>query len=95
MLHGLHPPDPPDPPDTSSSSIVEWNLPSPEPLQLKVRFAVPPQINNISKPIVSQLIKLDGTLAGKPAKFLLDSGASHKLRYKILFYSTPKVIIFI
>src|SRR4051794_20960407 len=78
VLQGLHPPDPPDPPDPISPSLnLEWDLPSPEPLKRTVRFKLPSQINSITKPVVHRLIKLDGTLAGKPARFLLDSGASH------------------
>ena len=42
-----------------------------------VRGAVPSHLNHISKSVENRLLKLDGTLAGKPARFLLDSGASH------------------
>ena len=35
-------------------------------------------MNQISKPAEHRLIKLTGTLAGKPARFLIDSGASHQ-----------------
>jgi hypothetical protein len=38
----------------------------------------PSQANNIAKPAEHRLIKLAGTLAGKPARFLVDSGASHQ-----------------
>jgi hypothetical protein len=73
VLQGLHPPDPPDPPDPSPSSVPESSPPTSSP----VRFAAPPQINHISKPVENRLIMLEGTLAGKPARFLVDSGASH------------------
>ena len=42
-----------------------------------VRFADLTATQPFSKPIEHRLIKLVGTLAGKPARFLLDSGASH------------------
>jgi hypothetical protein len=73
VLHGLHPPDPPDPPD-HAPSVLESVLPPP--LKRVIRFALP-QLNHISKPAEHRLIKLVGTLAGKPARFLVDSGASH------------------
>ena len=76
LLQGLHPPDPPDPPDPSPS-VLESVPPSSSVTPPAVRFAAPPQMNHISKPVESRLIMLDGTLAGKPARFLLDSGASH------------------
>src|SRR3954471_16280802 len=73
LLQGLHPPDPPDPPD--QAPIVPESV-SP-PLQRVVRFVPPPQLHHISKSDQHRLIKLVGTLAGKPARFLIDSGASH------------------
>ena len=74
-LQGLHPPDPPDPPD---SPLSLWELPNPFIPDKTVQFTEPsPQINSVTNSVVHRLIKLDGTLAGKPARFLLDSGASH------------------
>ena len=80
-LNGLHPPDPPDPPDDVPSVFPESVIspsPSPSPPRRRaVRFAAPSQLGHISSPVEHHLIKLDGTLAGKPARFLVDSGASH------------------
>ena len=73
-LQGLHPPDPPDPPDSPSEES-----PSPRSVS-KVRFdltSTNSQLNQITKPVDHRLIKLDGTIAGVPAKILLDCGASH------------------
>src|SRR4051812_31522415 len=71
VLDGLNPPDPPDPPDQVPS--VPESVP---PLRRVIRFTLP-QLNHISKPVEHRLIKLVGTLADKPARFLVDSGASH------------------
>jgi hypothetical protein len=76
-LQGLQPPDPPDPPDPVTSSIVDPNPTTSTSGHFKtIRFQLPSHINRIIQP-VDRLIKLDGTIAGVPAKILVDSGASH------------------
>jgi hypothetical protein len=76
VLQGLHPPDPPDPPDPSPPAVWEDRITGPD-LHRKVPFQLPTEVNHITKSVGHRLIKLDGTLAGKHASFLLDSGASH------------------
>ena len=80
-LQGLHPPDPdpPDPPDAAAAPpLAVWEdwLTRPDKYR-EVRFQSPFEVNHIAKSVEHRLIKLDGTLAGVPARFLLDSGASH------------------